>query len=277
MSAGTRPDSSDFDGLRLFVCLTAALAAHAWVLCGWKFESGAPHRIEVASESVEVALVASAPAPQTEEPAAPTPPQPEPVPIPAPPPVAPTAPLPPLSQPMLAPAEPPAPSADTPPAPKPEHIPATAPQKETPPPKPLPIPAKPTQPLEPSPPAKPSPQSQTRNTQSLSNSAPSKTTEPISPPSTNAAGALNTISQPVYTTRPTIIYPAESKAAGEQGLVVLHITVNAKGRPTAVTVSKSSGFARLDRAAIEGGWRCRIQNAVDGAQFDAPMRFSLKE
>jgi len=72
-------------------------------------------------------------------------------------------------------------------------------------------------------------------------------------------------------------YPSESRAANEQGTVVLRITVNGDGRPVTVTVAKSSGFTRLDRAAVEGGWRCRVQNAQAGAQFEAPLRFSLAQ
>ena len=82
---------------------------------------------------------------------------------------------------------------------------------------------------------------------------------------------------PVYKVPPNIRYPAESRAAGEQGTVLLRITVNADGKPIAVSIITSSGHNRLDRAAIEGGWRCRISNSSDGAQFEAPLRFSLRE
>jgi protein TonB len=91
------------------------------------------------------------------------------------------------------------------------------------------------------------------------------------------AGAPSTLGKPVYLLRPVLSYPAESRAAGEQGVVVLRITVNAGGRPVAVRVGVSSGFSRLDRAAVEGGWRCRVSNAFEGAQFEAPLRFSLKD
>lgn len=82
---------------------------------------------------------------------------------------------------------------------------------------------------------------------------------------------------PVYKVPPSIKYPVESRAAGEQGTVLLRITVNSEGKPIAVSVITSSGHNRLDRAAIEGGWRCRISNSFDGAQFEAPLRFSLRE
>jgi protein TonB len=80
----------------------------------------------------------------------------------------------------------------------------------------------------------------------------------------------------MYKIPPVVKYPPESRAAGEQGTVVLRIRANAEGKPVEVTVLTSSGFSRLDRAAIEGGWRSRIENSFEGAQFEAPLRFSLK-
>jgi len=58
--------------------------------------------------------------------------------------------------------------------------------------------------------------------------------------------------------------------------VLLRITVNAGGRPTAVIVTKRSGFSHLVRAAAEGGWLCRVSYAFEGAKFEAPLRFSLQ-
>jgi protein TonB len=84
------------------------------------------------------------------------------------------------------------------------------------------------------------------------------------------------LGKPVYKVPPIVKYPAESRAAGEQGTVVLRIRVNTEGKPVEVTVISSSGFSRLDRAAVEGGWRSRIDHAFEGAQFEAPLRFSLK-
>ena len=94
--------------------------------------------------------------------------------------------------------------------------------------------------------------------------------------SSAASGVGKIIGRPAYIVRPGASYPAESRAAGEQGVVVLRVTVDARGRPTAVRIGKSSGHPRLDRAAAEGAWRCRISNAAEGAQFDAPIRFDLR-
>jgi len=90
------------------------------------------------------------------------------------------------------------------------------------------------------------------------------------------ATSFQKIGKPDYSTKPSAVYPSESRAAGEQGTVTLRITVDARGRPRDVVVLVSSGFPRLDRAAVQGGWRCRIRNAKSGAQFDAPLRFDLR-
>jgi protein TonB len=84
-------------------------------------------------------------------------------------------------------------------------------------------------------------------------------------------------SQAAFAKRPSLIYPVESRQAREEGTVVLRITVDSQGRPTHVVVVKGSGFLRLDRAAIEGAWRCRIRNAKAGMVLDVPLRFDLDE
>ncbi|SFQ33675.1 TonB C terminal [Variovorax sp. OK605] len=65
-----------------------------------------------------------------------------------------------------------------------------------------------------------------------------------------------------YTRQPHVAYPAMSRRLGEQGLVVLRIMVQPTGSVSDATVLQSSGFERLDAAAID---------AVRGAQV-APMK-----
>jgi protein TonB len=80
-----------------------------------------------------------------------------------------------------------------------------------------------------------------------------------------------------YVVRPIASYPPESRTAGEQGVVTLRLTVDGNGRPTAVSIVKSSGFPRLDRAAVEAGWRSRVRDAAAGSHLDAPVRFNLSD
>jgi len=52
-------------------------------------------------------------------------------------------------------------------------------------------------------------------------------------------------------------YPMDSRRAREQGTVVLSVLLSTDGRVSDVNITRSSGFARLDRAALEAvrDWR----------------------
>jgi protein TonB len=54
-------------------------------------------------------------------------------------------------------------------------------------------------------------------------------------------------------------YPSFSKRAGEQGEVVVRLIIDESGVVEEVTLLRSSGFARLDRAAMEIGKRYRFK------------------
>lgn len=54
-----------------------------------------------------------------------------------------------------------------------------------------------------------------------------------------------------YVKLPELNFPALSKRAREQGTVVLRITVDVNGRLKDATVHRSSGFERIDQAALQ--------------------------
>jgi protein TonB len=58
--------------------------------------------------------------------------------------------------------------------------------------------------------------------------------------------------------RPPPDYPRLSRRLGEEGVVVLRIELDEEGNVTAAQVSASSGFTRLDQAALAAvrTWRC---------------------
>ena len=70
-------------------------------------------------------------------------------------------------------------------------------------------------------------------------------------------------------------YPAFSKHAGERGAARLLISIDVSGRVVGVKVAKSSGFARLDQAAVnlgqhfvfsgyqQNGQPCPIQTSIE--------------
>lgn len=60
------------------------------------------------------------------------------------------------------------------------------------------------------------------------------------------------------------IYPPASRRAGEEGTVRLKVLVDTSGRASNVAVTRSSGFPRLDQAAMEAVRKWRFVAATDG-------------
>ena len=83
----------------------------------------------------------------------------------------------------------------------------------------------------------------------------------------NAIRATGSIPRPPY---PTI-----SQENGEEGTVVLKIMVSPDGKVTNVGVAKSSGFARLDRAARNAGKNGRFQ-PNGWTEYTVPVSFKLQ-
>lgn len=71
-------------------------------------------------------------------------------------------------------------------------------------------------------------------------------------------------------------YPPVSRRLGEQGTVILEVVVDPGGRAVEAKLVQSSGFARLDQAALDGVKdRYRfVPGTVDGVA--QPMRYTFK-
>ncbi len=101
--------------------------------------------------------------------------------------------------------------------------------------------------------------------------------EPIAPPTEEAMPAseaaiaaktadMGAISQDLKTkTRTEPVYPPISRRLGEEGSVRLKVLVNERGRPQDVQIAQSSGFERLDRAAMEAVRRWTFAAATNGS------------
>ena len=143
---------------------------------------------------------------------------------------------------MIAPPEPPKPAPPPPPAAQPKRVlPAPAPIIAA---APTPTPAPPTF-VAPEPvPAPPQPV----NVVPTPPAPPAPPALPPAPPTPKLipASALR------YLKEPPQDYPLLSKRAKETGVVTLRITVDASGRLKDAVVVKSSGFDRLDQAALQG-------------------------
>jgi periplasmic protein TonB len=77
-------------------------------------------------------------------------------------------------------------------------------------------------------------------------------------------------------------YPPQSKRLGEEGKVVLVVQVSADGAPLSVSLKNSSGWPRLDQAALTAvrNWRfapARIGDKAVVASVLIPLSFSLDD
>lgn len=94
---------------------------------------------------------------------------------------------------------------------------------------------------------------------------PAETPMPASENAIAATPAAGAVAQELKTrNRVEPTYPSSSRRAGEEGTVRLKVLVDEKGRPRDVAVATSSGFARLDQAAMEAVRKWRFMAATDG-------------
>jgi periplasmic protein TonB len=75
-------------------------------------------------------------------------------------------------------------------------------------------------------------------------------------------------------------YPQQSRRLGEQGRVVLSVLVLANGTIGALSIKRSSGFKRLDKAALHCVKRWRFKPATRAGvaldfTYELPIDFSL--
>lgn len=101
-------------------------------------------------------------------------------------------------------------------------------------------------------------------------SAPATAPPPLEPPRFDAA----------YLSNPKPAYPMLSRRAGEEGRVMLRVMVEANGMPSKVEIEKSSGFPRLDEAALEAVRKWKFLPARRGTEAVAesvgvPLNFRL--
>lgn len=220
---------------------TAVLALHASVI--WALQSGAA--VHPAERVVPVQVLAElidSPAPQ--ETAPPTPPAPSAKPIPQP-----VTPRVQKKAARPAPAQPQArPLAITDPAPSPN------------------APAGSLAPSAPSTPAPPAP----------------TTAGPAAPPAPPAPAAVQLPSSSAnYLQNPKPAYPPLSRRLGEQGKIIVRVLIGADGQPQKADLKQSSGFDRLDQAALNTvmQWRYVPGKRGDVAEdmwVNVPINFVLE-
>ncbi len=67
--------------------------------------------------------------------------------------------------------------------------------------------------------------------------------------------------QPDYLLNPSPMYPKGSREQGEEGIVILYVSLDEQGMVKDLTVSQSSGFERLDQAALKAVQRWKFRPA----------------
>lgn len=104
-------------------------------------------------------------------------------------------------------------------------------------------------------------------------------TEEVKPPSIQ--GALIE-ARPDYLSNPAPAYPLEARRMKQEGIVILTADVDRMGNPEQINIKKSSGFSRLDQAAIKAVWKWKFSPAKIGdlpvnSTVEIPVRFLLKD
>jgi protein TonB len=84
-----------------------------------------------------------------------------------------------------------------------------------------------------------------------------------------------------YLQNPKPAYPPLSKRLGEQGKVVLRVLIGADGTPQQAELRQSSGYARLDQAALATVQRWRYVagkrgGVAEAMWFNVPINFVLE-
>lgn len=102
------------------------------------------------------------------------------------------------------------------------------------------------------------------------------------PSTANAAPAAVVLpsSDADYLNNPAPVYPGMSRRMSEQGTVLLRVFINTEGRAEKAEIRTSSGYSRLDEAALSTaqGWRYvpgKRAGVPEAMWFNVPIRFVL--
>lgn len=154
-------------------------------------------------------------------------------------------------------AEPPAPA----PAPKPQPVVKKSEPKPKPQPQPAPVDSKTAISRE-QPAPTPTPPTEVQSTAAPSGADKPNTAVSDSKPQFDAA----------YLNNPRPTYPAMSRRLGEEGRVEVEVQVQPDGLPSKVSLKRSSGYARLDDAALEAIKRWKF---IPAKRFGEPVAASV--
>jgi protein TonB len=174
----------------------------------------------------------------------------------------------------------------TPPMPKSEPVPQPPVPKPPEPVKPVIRKVERAQPPTPQPVAVPSPTPAPQAPTGLEAQVPAApapaTAAPAAPAPSPAPAKLELPSSDAdYLRNPAPAYPPISKRLGEQGKVLVRVLIGTDGSPQKAELKRSSGFDRLDRAALEHVMKCRyvpgkVAGVAQAMWYEAPVNFVLE-
>ncbi len=134
----------------------------------------------------------------------------------------------------------------------------------------------------------PEPQTAPSEISPANHAAPRSPTAAAALGTTGSAGPTSTVAQAVvlpssdadYLNNPPPAYPRMSRRLGEQGTVLVRVFINAEGRAEKADIRTTSGYPRLDDAALETVQRWRYVPGKRAGQpeamwFNVPIRFVL--
>ncbi|MGV0960047.1 MAG: energy transducer TonB [Limnohabitans sp.] len=170
-------------------------------------------------------------------------------------------------------------------APAAPATPAPLPQAQ---PKSLPLPRTPTPPLTPTLTPTPVASSAAPTAAAPTVPAPSAAPAAAAPTGNQRPGTASATPAPVvlpssdadYLNNPAPVYPGMSRRMGEQGTAVLRVFINTEGRAEKAEIRSSSGYSRLDEAALATVQRWRYvpgkrAGVPEAMWFNVPIRFVL--
>ncbi|MFM8865957.1 MAG: TonB family protein, partial [Limnohabitans sp.] len=111
--------------------------------------------------------------------------------------------------------------------------------------------------------------------------APAAAGQPRPNPSTATTAVVLPSSDADYLNNPAPAYPRMSKRLGEEGTVTVRALINTEGRAEQIEIRTSSGYPRLDEAALETVKRWRYvpgkrAGVPEAMWFNVPVRFVLE-
>jgi protein TonB len=104
---------------------------------------------------------------------------------------------------------------------------------------------------------------------------------PPAPPPPPAAPRTVSVSEISFLAPPQLDYPLASRRAREQGQARVRVLVDAQGRPQQMELLRSTGFARLDEAALAAVRATRFKPYMENGVAQAvrvvmPLDFELE-